>query len=122
LISFVSGLLILFSMIQIQANERTWEVNMLKIFGANQRELLRYLLTSILVIVGLALFLGNLVSAAVSGILSYQLFSTSPSFDLQYVVLGVVAVLGIVIFMTLYSLRRLILGQPVTLLRGGPGF
>lgn len=122
LISFVSGLLILFSMIQIQANERTWEVNMLKIFGAKQSELLRYLLTSILVIVGLALLLGNLVSAAVSGILSYQLFSTSPSFDLQYVVLGVVAVLGIVIFMTLYSLRRLILGQPVTLLRGGPGF
>lgn len=113
MISFISGLLILFSMIQIQATERNWEVNMLKIFGANQIDLVKYLLTSILIVVGLALVIGNLMSAAVSGILSYQLFSTVPSFDLGFLVISILCVYIVTIGMSLTSMFNLFSKRPL---------
>lgn len=90
LITFFGGFLILFSIIQVQIESRKWEINMLKIFGANSNQLRKYLLIPILLVLIFSAVSGLLMSYLVSGIMGQVLFESWPTFNWQFALVSFV--------------------------------
>lgn len=77
LLALITGLIILSSIIYIQLNERTWELNFLKIIGAKFNSVYLYILVEFAFLTFLAALFGSLLSYVFSFILVKYLFETT---------------------------------------------
>lgn len=73
-LSLLTGAVVLYSIARGQAQSRRWELNLLKVLGANPKQVRRYLLAEFAVLAGLSSLLGSVLSLSASTVFLWQLF------------------------------------------------
>jgi putative ABC transport system permease protein len=116
-LSLFAGFVVLFSIANYEVRKRSWDLNLLKIFGASRKQLFRYLLFEFGLLGFLSSFFGVLVSLVISYLLSRILFEGTYQFNLSWP-------LGSLVFVTASSLlilyvvsRQVIREKPSELLQ-----
>jgi putative ABC transport system permease protein len=115
-LSLLAGLVILFSIVNYQVHRRSWDLNIMKIFGADHKSLLRFLIFEFGLLAFIGALFGVLLSFAISYILAWVLFEGTFSFSLEapLITLGSVTVLSASI-VWLVS-RKIVMQKPAELL------
>ena len=115
-LSMVAGLVILFSIVNYQVHRRSWDLNLMKIFGADQKSLLQFLMLEFGLLAFVASAFGVMLSLLVSYIVAYFLFEGTFSFSISapLYTLGLVTALAVTIVWIVA--RKIVLQKPSELL------
>lgn len=116
-LSLLAGFVVLFSIANYEVRRRSWDLNLLKIFGASHQSLFQYLVFEFGLLGFLASFFGALISLAVSWILSWLLFEGTYKFDLTWPCLIIFIVTGLSVAILWLVSRQVILEKPSELLQ-----
>ena len=116
-LSLLAGFVVLFSIANYEVRRRSWDLNLLKIFGASHRSLFTYLVFEFGLLGVLASFFGAVISLAVSWILSWWLFEGTYKFDLTWPCLIVLIVTGLSILILWVVSHQVIRERPSELLK-----
>lgn len=118
-LSLIAGFVVLFSIANYEVRKRSWDLNLLKIFGASQKELFQYLAMEFGLLSFLAAFFGILISLIVSYGMSVLFFQGTYQFDLLWPLISLVAVTGLAVGIVIFVSYRIVQGKPAELLQGG---
>ncbi len=91
-LSLFAGFVVLFSIASYEVRRRSWDLNLLKIFGASQRSLFQYLLAEFGLLGFLSSLFGVILSLLMSFVVSRLFFEGTYTFDLLWPVLSLVGV------------------------------
>lgn len=118
-LSLIAGFVVLFSIANYEVRKRSWDLNLLKIFGASQKELFQYLAMEFGLLSFLAAFFGILISLIVSYGMSVLFFQGTYQFDLLWPLMSLVTVTGLAVGIVIFVSYRIVRGKPAELLQGG---
>lgn len=116
-LAFLTGYIVLYSIVRSQTRIRRWELNMLKILGSDPWSLSFYLQTEFLVLSVSASVLGVCLSYLVSGLLMKSIFDSPFVFSLGWTVISLLAVPILSAFVCFWASRKVIYEKPLVLLR-----
>jgi putative ABC transport system permease protein len=116
-LSLLAGFVVLFSIANYEVRRRSWDLNLLKIFGASHRSLFKYLVFEFGLLGFLASFFGALISLAVTWILSRLLFEGTYRFDLTWPLLIILMVTGLSVVILWIVSHHVIRERPSELLQ-----
>jgi putative ABC transport system permease protein len=116
-LSLFAGFVVLFSIASYEVRRRSWDLNLLKIFGASQKSLFQYLLAEFGLLGFLSSFFGVLVSLVLSYVLSRIFFEGTYQFDLTWPLASLVMVTLLSILILWFLSRRVIQEHPAELLQ-----
>jgi len=116
-LALITGMLILYSIIQNQIRSRQWELNLLKILGSSGKDLNESLFFEFITISLLASLLGIAISVLVSTFLLNQLFDSVWSFDWKAPLITVTMTLVMGVIIVYLASRKVVQEKPLVLLR-----
>lgn len=116
-LSLFAGFVVLFSIANYEVRRRSWDLNLLKIFGASKSSLFRYLLFEFGLLGFLSSLFGAIVSLGVSFLISSILFEGTYEFDLKWPLMGLFLVTGLSVMILWLVSRRVVEERPSELLQ-----
>lgn len=116
-LSLFAGFVVLFSIASYEVRRRSWDLNLLKIFGASQKSLFQYLLAEFGLLGFLSSIFGVLVSLVLSYVLSRIFFEGTYQFDLTWPLVSLVGVTLLSVVILWFLSRRVIQEHPAELLQ-----
>lgn len=117
LLALITGYIVLFSIINIQLRQRRWELNMLKVLGAEAREVQKYIISEFLLISFLASSVGALLSLGVSYSLMRYIFDGAWEVQLGWVFSSVFCILLLSYLISRAAVKKVVEEAPLVLLR-----
>ncbi|MEZ0392453.1 MAG: ABC transporter permease [Pseudobdellovibrionaceae bacterium] len=116
-LSLFAGFVVLFSIANYEVRRRSWDLNLLKIFGASRKSLFQYLLFEFGLLSFLSCFFGVLISLVLNLVVAQIFFEGTYQFDLFWPLISLVFVtlcsMGILWFVS----RQVVLEKPSELLQ-----
>ena len=116
-LSLFAGFVVLFSIANYEVRRRSWDLNLLKIFGASRKTLFQYLLFEFGLLGFLSSLFGAFVSLGVSYLISSILFEGTYQFDLTWPILGLFIVTGLSMLILWFVSRKVVHERPSELLQ-----
>ncbi len=116
-LALVTGMLILYSIIQNQIRSRQWELNLLKILGASAFDLRKSLVFEFLSITLFASLFGIALSFLTSSLLLNLIFDSGSTFDWKAPTLTILLTLIMGLVIVFLSSRKVVQEKPLVLLR-----
>jgi putative ABC transport system permease protein len=116
-LSLFAGFVVLFSIANYEVRRRSWDLNLLKIFGATRTSLFRYLLFEFGLLGFLSSFFGALLSLGVSFLISMVLFEGTYQFTLGWPIFSLFLVTGLSLAILWFVSRKVIEERPSELLQ-----
>ncbi len=115
-LSMVAGLVILFSIVNYQVHRRSWDLNLMKIFGADRKSLLQFLMLEFGLLAFISCLFGVVLSLLVSFIVAWVLFegTFALSVTAPLYTLGLITSMAVVIVWVVA--RKVVLQKPSELL------
>lgn len=116
-LSLFAGFVVLFSIANYEVRKRSWDLNLLKIFGASSGSLFKYLLFEFGFLAFLSSFFGVLISLVASLVVSYIFFEGTYQFDLVWPVISLFFVTGLSVLVLWFVSRKVVKEKPSELLQ-----
>jgi putative ABC transport system permease protein len=116
-LSLFAGFMVLFSIANYEVRRRSWDLNLLKIFGASRSSLFQYLLFEFGLLGFLSSFFGAVVSMGVSYLLSSLLFEGTYQFNWGWPFVGMLLVTSLSIAILWLVSRKVVEERPSELLQ-----
>lgn len=116
-LSLFAGFVVLFSIANYEVRRRSWDLNLLKIFGASSQSLFQYLLFEFGFLSFLSACFGVLVSLAMNFVVSYIFFEGTYQFDWVWPLVSLFAVTLLSILILWVVSRRVVFERPSELLQ-----
>ncbi len=116
-LSLFAGFVVLFSIASYEVRRRSWDLNLLKIFGASRKSLFSYLLSEFGLLGFLSAFFGVLISLVLSFLVSRIFFEGTYRFDLFWPLVSLVSVTLLSILILWVVARRVVEEKPSELLQ-----
>jgi len=116
-LSLFAGFVVLFSIANYEVRRRSWDLNLLKIFGASKSSLFKYLLFEFGLLGFLSSFFGVIVSMLVSYLISNILFEGTYQFELTWPLFSLLIVTCLSMVILLVVSRKVVEERPVELLQ-----
>lgn len=118
-LSILAGVIILYSLVSFEVNLRSWDLNMMKIFGSQSGDLFKYLVFEFGLIAFLGAVLGGLISLVVSYLMAFYIFDGNYKFDLGYPVL-IAFLLSVISCLVIYLVsRKIVKKRPSEIIQEG---
>jgi putative ABC transport system permease protein len=118
-LSILAGLVVLFSIARYEVKSRYWEINLLKILGANFSDVRGIVQLEFGILGFFAAFSGVALSLAMSYSISYYVFDSLWRLDWLLTGFSVVAITALSILTALVATRSVLAQKPLELLRAG---
>lgn len=115
-LSILAGFVVLFSIVRSQVQVRRWELNMLKVLGAQEQDLKIYLFVEVFVVTTLAASLGALLSLIASALLSKVLFESTLKLNVAWIFLSVLAIELLSLIVAWFAARKVMQENPQQIL------
>jgi len=116
-LALFTGYIVLFSIVRSQIKMRRWELNMLKILGAEGASVTGFILSEFAFLSFLSSSIGAFLSIAVSFILNRYMFESSFEFSWAQPVISVLAITGLSLVISLSASLRTINESALGILR-----
>ncbi len=116
-LSLFAGFIVLFSIANYEVRRRSWDLNLLKIFGATKGSLFKYLLFEFGLLGFLSSLFGVLVSLVVSYLISSLIFEGTYQFELTWPLISLVCITGLSMLILWVVSRRVVEERPSELLQ-----
>jgi putative ABC transport system permease protein len=116
-LSLFAGFVVLFSIANYEVRRRSWDLNLLKIFGAPKGSLFKYILFEFGLLGFLSSFFGVVVSLGVSYLISDLFFEGTYQFELTWPLLSLLLVTVLSMVILLVVSRKVVEERPVELLQ-----
>jgi len=118
-LSILAGLVVLFSIARYEVKSRFWEINLLKILGANFNDVKGMVQLEFGILGFFAAFAGVVMSLAMSYSISWFVFDNLWRFDAVLTGFSVVAITALSILTALAATVSVLKQKPLELLRAG---
>jgi putative ABC transport system permease protein len=112
MLTLLVGLVILYSLVQFQLQQKAWDLNLLKVLGINARQLRLYILIEYMGPVALSILIGSLISLGISWVLMKFVFSSTFSVDWIYLVVVNFLIMGLTAVLILLSTAKTLDSKP----------
>ncbi len=112
LLTLLVGLVILYSLVQFQLQQKAWDLNLLKLLGINPSQLRLYVLIEYLGPVALSIFIGSFISTLISWVLMKFVFSSTYVIDWSYLILVNLLILALTSILILLSTSKTLDTKP----------
>ncbi len=116
-LSLFAGFVVLFSIANYEVRRRSWDLNMLKIFGATRKSLFRYLMFEFGLLGFLSAFFGSILSLGVSFLISSLLFEGTYQFTLTWPIFSLFLVTALSIAILWVVSRKVVQERPSEILQ-----
>lgn len=116
-LALVTGYIVLFSIIRTQIRLRRWELNMLKVLGAEKREIYRFIMSEVFYLAFSASFIGSALSVCASVVLNTFLFETDFSLNLVQPLVSVVGITFLSLIVSLGAASSVVKESPLVILK-----
>lgn len=116
-LSILAGLVVLFSIARYEVKSRFWEINLLKILGANFKDVKSIVQLEFGILGFFAAFAGVALSLAMSYSISYFVFDSLWRFDAAITSFSIVAITALSVFTALVATLSVLRQKPLELLR-----
>lgn len=111
-LSIIAGYVVLYSIVRTQVQSRRWELNMLKILGAKQKDLNIYILTEVFIVTLLAASLGAVLSLVASAILSQVIFEAKLKLNSLWIISSIFGISTLSIVIAWFAAREVMHEKP----------
>src|SRR5690606_3111738 len=118
-LSIFAGLVVLFSIARYEVKSRYWEINLLKILGANFRDVKSIIQLEFGILGFCAAFTGVALSLLMSYALSWFVFDSLWGFSLGFTAFSILAISALAVLTALLATLSVLRQKPLELLRGG---
>jgi putative ABC transport system permease protein len=118
-LSILAGLVVLFSIARYEVKSRFWEINLLKILGANFSDVKSIVRLEFGILGFFAALTGVALSLLMSYSISYFVFDSLWRFDALLTVFSILAITALSVFTALVATRSVLKQKPLELLRAG---
>lgn len=116
-LSLFAGFVVLFSIANYEVRRRSWDLNLLKIFGASRKSLFQYLLFEFGLLSFLSALFGVFISLLMNFIVSKIFFEGTYKFDLVWPIVSLLAVTFISVGILWIVSRKVVHERPSELLQ-----
>lgn len=116
-LALLTGYIVLFSIVRSQIKLRRWELNMLKILGASEKEVSKFILNEFAYLSCLAAFFGSFLSVLVSFSLNQFLFESEFKLSWQQPLFSVVIITAVSLLISFFASLDIVKERPLKILR-----
>jgi putative ABC transport system permease protein len=116
-LALLTGYIVLYSIVRSQIKMRRWEINMLKVLGASQREMTVFVAVEFSFLAFLSALLGAVLSSGVSFALSKYIFEGTYTFSWKGPVLSVIFISALSGIVALLASLDIVRESPLSILR-----
>lgn len=116
-LALLTGYIVLFSIVRSQIKLRRWELNMLKILGASEKEVSKFILNEFAYLSFLAAFFGAFLSVLVSFSLNQFLFESEFKLSWEQPLISVVIITAVSLLISFLASLDIVRERPLKILR-----